>query len=242
MTQKTKEYANEYYEETEDISLHAVTGTTFGRPLDITYTTHNGTKTIRSVSAHSSLNFSDDLYVFYDEEKKYGFDIDSKKLYSVDQSRDTPLRTIADQTDIVAITRVKFPTRAPVVGAIQTDVQATIYYRSPRSNKMQSIEIKVSHNENDVKFEGKCTESGDWVEALCIHEREISKKHPKQHLGRVTRVEFPRGHRFTIDVEGISDERVTNIKEAIESSIKDEYYLPVDASVSVKHDSEMDWD
>jgi len=237
-----KEFAEEYYEETEEIELGEVTATTLRDPIDFTYKTYNGTKTVRSISAHSSLHFSDNLYVFYDSGTQYGFNIESKTLYSVDQSRETPIHTIASPDDILTVEQVSFPTRAPVVGAIQTDVPATIYYRSPRSDQMQSVEIEVSHNENDILFEGESTQNGDWIRALCIHERTIQKEHPQRHLGRVTRVEFPRGQSFTVNIEGIPDDNIAEIEDRLESTIEGTYPIPDDAAISVSHSRQLYWE
>ena len=238
----SKEFAAEYYEQTKEINLSEITATTLRDPIDFTYKTYNGTKTVRSISAHSSLHFSDELYVFHDNDTKYGFNIESKTLYSVDQSRETPIHTIASPDDILTVERISFPTRVPVVGAIQKNVPATIYYRSPRSDQMQSVEIEVSHNENDILFEGESTQNGDWVRALCIQERTIQKEHPQRHLGRVTRVEFPRGQAFTVKIEDISDDNIAEIEDRLESTIKGTYPIPSDANISVSHDRQIQWD
>jgi hypothetical protein len=238
----TKKFADEYHEQAEKISLSQITTTTLRNPIDFTYKTYNGTKTVRSISAHSSLNFSDELFVFYDNDTKYGFNVESKTLYTVDRSRETPIRKIASPDNILTVEQISFPTRAPVVGAIQTDVPATIYYRSPRSDQMQSIEIKVSHNENDILFEGESTQNGDWIRALCIHERTIRKEHPQRHLGRVTRVEFPRGQSFTVNIEGISDDNIAEIEDRLESTIDGTYPIPDDATISVSHSEQLYWE
>lgn len=238
----SKKFAAEYYEKTEEIELTEITATTLRDPIDFTYKTYNGRKTVRSISAYSSLHFSDELYVFHNNDTKYGFNIESKTLYSVDQSRETPIHTIASPDDILTVERVSFPTRAPVVGAIQTDVPATIYYRSPRSDQIQSVEIEVSHNENDILFEGESTQNGDWIRALCIHERMIRKEHPQQHLGRVTRVEFPRGQAFTVEIEGISDDNIAEIEDRLKSTIDGTYPIPDDAAISVSHSKQLYWE
>ena len=59
-------------------------------------------------------------------------------------------------------------------------------------------------------------------------------------LGKVTRVEFPRGHRFTVDIEGIGDKKAGERgEEAIARKVKKAFRYS--DSINVTHEGLIEW-
>lgn len=222
-----KKYAEEYHEETEEIDADEVTAHRLShKTTDITYVTGQGTtRTVRvygATPASSYNNVPEGFYgFFHNRDKKYAYSPEQDKLISI-PSRDKTI-TVAESGDIIRYEAVSYPERAPVDGAVQEDVEATVYYRSPRSDSIQSVTIRVDHMEGryPAMITGEEVDGDRLIEATLVHSRKIKTTVPENTLGRVARVEFPKGHQFTLTVEGLTDQKVTDSRvESAEQKLK----------------------
>lgn len=208
---REKDFASEYREETEELDPENISSVTLEHhTVDIHYHTRKGTKTVRCRGASGPASYNDipdGFYSFWVEGKKYAYNPEEKRLITVGSEQDT---TVAEGDDIYKIELVSFPNRAVVEGGIDDEVEATIYYRSPRSEEMQSVTVKVSYLEGQAaEITGKEVGTGRRIRARTRWERDIVSKHgtSERTLGKVTRVEFPKGHRFTVEIEGIDESK-----------------------------------
>jgi hypothetical protein len=233
-----KPYAEEY-EELDQSEFKAVN--VQHTAIDIEYHTRRGTKTVRSHGLNLPSDWNDipeGFGSFYHDGRKYAYSPEQRKLMTV--PRDGPNRTVAEGNDIYKVRAVTFGERAPVKGAIGTDREATIYYRSNRSDKMQTVTVWVKRlegNRSASKITGT-DENGRRIEALTRWERDISTYHTT--LGKVARVEFPRGQRFTVEVEGISQKQARDRFDRLEKYAS-KAFSDVD-SVDVVGVESMEWD
>lgn len=252
MTQNTpadikreKKFASKYREEKEERDPENITSVTLEHhTVDITYFTRHGTKTVRCRGAMGKASYNDipeGFYSFYHEGKQYAYNPEEKRLITVNKEQN---RTVAEGDEIYKFEMVHFPTRAPVKGAIDNDVEATVYYRSPRSDKMQSVTINVRFMEGQgVNISGKEIGTGRRIEATTQWERDIVSKHgtKERTLGKVTRVEFPRGHRFTVEIEGIGENKAGERgEEAIARKVKKAFRYS--DSIDVTHEGPIEWE
>lgn len=203
---------------------------TWGSAVDITYRSrfaNYGTKTVRSVGAIEATdrdNAPEGSVAFWDDGKKYAYHPEEQVLYSLEG--DSP-RRISEDGGIVRIEDVGFKQRVPLDGAVQEGVEAEVYYWSSRSGNLTSVTIAVDRCEentsNPWRLSGKdASDSTRRIEAEVRHEREITSKPfggNKQRLGRVARVEFPKGHRYTVDLNGLPDDKARDAVENIKSRL-----------------------
>jgi len=181
------------------------------------------------------------FYSFHHDGTKYAYNPTEKRLITIGDEQHT---TVAEGNDFYKFEKVDFPTRAVIKGAIEKDVQATIYYRSPRSDKMQLVTVNVQFMEGQAaQITGKEVGSGRRIEALTRWERDIVSKHGtnERTLGKVTRVEFPRGHQFTVEVEGIGESKAGETGEERIRKHVSKAFRHSD-SVNVTHDGTLVWD
>lgn len=240
-----KEYASKYRENSEERDPQSITPTTLKlHTLDITYTTPHGTKTVRSTNAIPKASYNDipdGFHSFHYDGQKYAYNPEKTQLISINTNQN---HTLATKDDIQRIEKIDFPTAVPVKGNIDTDVDATVYYRSPRSDTMQSVTITVQHMEGIADVIYGADNTGErQIEATTRWERDIKSRHrtEKRTLGKVTRVEFPRGHQFTVDLEGMDNATAENhAEEQIEKALRNVFQHT--DSVTVTHDGELNWD
>lgn len=236
-----KQFAKPYSEEKEQIDIDDLAiGNAQHSTLDITYQTRRGSKTVRSHCWSPAGDWNDipeGFASFYDGGRKYAYNPAERRLITV--PRNSPNRTLAQGDGIYKIEVVSFGERAPVVGAVGKDRPATIYYRSPRSDRMQQVTVRVKYLEGDrsaARITGK-DENGRRIDALTRWERDIESRHTT--LGKVARVEFPRGHRFTVSVEGIGDDKAKRGVERLEKYAGKAFKYA--DSVDAEHDGPMEW-
>jgi len=241
-----KKFASEYREEKEELDPENITSVTLEHhTLDITYFTRRGSKTIRSRNAMAPASYNDipdGFYSFHDDGRKYAYNSEEKRLITVNDDQN---RTVAEGDDLYKFEMVGYPTRAVVRGAIDTDVEATVYYRSPRSDEMQSVTINVGWMEGQAaQISGKEVGTGRRIEATTRWERDIVSKHgtKERSLGKVTRVEFPRGHRFSINIEGLSESKAGERGEKRIAKRVKKAFRSSDISIDVTHEGEIEWE
>lgn len=246
-----KKFAAEYEEDLEEIPLDSVTGSklTHGDTLDFTYRTSAGTRrTVRCYNGSPSASYNETpegFYSFHADGNEYAYSPDEQRLISI--NRNGTDVTVATSEDIVRVEAVTFGEAAPVVGAVEKDVGATVYYRSPRSDAMQSVTVTVEYlegREAASEFSGT-DDKGRRVEVRTRWERDIVARDRscERTLGRVARVEFPRGKRLTVDVEGVPGDKIEDRLEAIERVIEGRAFrTDNDVEVSAEIDGELEWD
>lgn len=103
-----------------------------------------------------------------------------------------------------------------------------------RPERNVNLEYDVLENRKIERFVGEMQRR---IEALTRWERDIESRHTT--LGKVARVEFPRGHRFTVAIEGISDDRAEQGIETLERYARKAFKYG--DSVEVEHDGPMEW-
>lgn len=234
-----------YRETTSEIELADVSAVTMQtNPLDWTYTTRHGTRTIRSRKCGSAGGISDDVpdeaVPFWHDGTKYAFHLEDRCLLSV--GRTTETRTVASRAEIRRVETVSYPTSAPVEGAVSDGVEATIYYRSPRSDAMQTVTVDVTLVEGrGGRLSGEDVDGDRRIEAETRWERKVTSKHgtTERPLGRTARVEFPRGQRFVVDVEGLGDRGVDRVREKLGRAAGS---AVAEGEVSVTHEGRLTWD
>jgi hypothetical protein len=224
-----KEYADPYEEEVEAIDLDALVGASaIRRTIDLTYRTNKGTrKTVRMIGASEPIDSTaerygiekDGLLDFYDDGDHLAYHPENRVLKSL--RKDGPNATLARDGRIIKADRVQYPDNAVIDGARQDGVEATVYYRSSRSEGVTSMDVEVTRDsDRDAVIRADRLSDGQGVEIHPRYDRKIEKRFPDQYLGRVCRIEYPRGHRFTVDVEGLADDRVDESTiESIESAL-----------------------
>lgn len=243
-----KEFAPEYREETEVIPPEKVSEVQLQHhTTDITYRTRKGTRTVRARGATTPSEYNEvpeGFLAFWDDGRRYAYNPAEMELITC--ARGGQHNTLATGDDLVRFEDVGFPGRVPIRGAVTDGVEATVYYRSNRSDKMQTVTVDVSMIEGQhrpYRFDGK-RDDGKRVEVVTVDERTVTVKHygktGELTLGRVARVEFPRGQRFTVDVEGITDERAEAAAERIKKYASSK--ITGADTVTVSHEGRMGWD
>lgn len=243
MSEEVKEFAGEYRETYEDVDLDHLRGSTMKyNAYDITYLTHSGKKTVRSIQAHESIaqrESLDGFAVFWADGKKYGFHLEEKRLITVNKKQN---HTVATRDDIVSVKKVNYPSPAPRKGSVETGVEATIYYRSPRSDKMQQVTVQVDSLEGHaVEVTGNEVGTTRRITALSKYERDIKSnvRGKERALGKVARIEFPRGHRFRVDVEGLSTNQLEGIEDQMKRALQSKLNNHVEIDVTLE--DTIDW-
>lgn len=249
------EFAPPYEEEYEELSREDVTKSTLKHnTVDMTYATRGGnTKTVRCVQPTEPYDdrdsdLPDGCITFFDPRTgdSYAFEIDALRLIS--RNTQGQNRTVATADDFQHFRKVVYPDPAPVEGAVEEGVEATIYYRSPKSDRMQTVMITVESVEGDHPYRISGSEVGGdrRIEALTIDEREATTGWNGISLGKVARVEFPKGHRFTVDLEGLTNEQAEDAAERIESLIEAKYNKynrgQEDIVATVTHEGQTNYD
>lgn len=248
---REKTFADEYNETLTEIPLQAITGTklTHSCNIDITYRTNANThRTIRCYHASEPASYNETpegFYSWYYDGTEYAYSPDDQRLITINRNGSNV--TVATSDDIVRVEEVEFGERAPVAGAVTSDVEVTIYYRSPRSDTMQSVTVDVGRLESrrSASEISGVDEDGRKIVAKTRWEREIvaGRGRRKRTLGRVARVEFPRGKRLTVDVENVQREKIEDRLESIEQVIAEKAFRHSDdVEVSVEIDGDLGWD
>lgn len=242
---REKKFASEYREKKEEVEAEQINSVALQHQVvDITYHTRRGTRTVRCQGAMEQASYNDipeGFYSFHYDDKKYAYSPEEKRLLTLNDNQN---RTVAEGDGFYKFDIVNFPTRAVVEGAADTDVEAKIYYRSPQSDEMQSVLINVSYMEGEAaQITGKEVGSGRRIEATTRWEREIVSKHgtSERTLGKVTRVEFPRGHTFSVDVEGLDDSKAGELGEERIKSRVQKAFRTSNVTVKVTHEGRMEW-
>jgi hypothetical protein len=247
-----KEYADPYEEEVEEMDLDDLVGGMIRHiTVDLTYRTNKATrKTVRMIGASEPADstaerfgIEDDGWLdFYDGDDHLAYHPEDRVLKSL--QRDGPSATLARDGRIIKAERVQYPENAVIDGARQDGVEATVYYRSSRSEGITSMDVEVTDDyDRDAMIRARRLSDGQRIEIRPRYDRKIEKRYPDQYLGRVCRIEYPRGHRFTVDVEGLADDRVDESTiESIESALsgKGSPFQYDDATVSVSHDGRLE--
>lgn len=222
-----RRFAKHYREETTDHSPADVSASMFATEtvVDFTYVTLQGSRrTIRAVNPTGPASYNDvpeGFFGFWVGGSRYAYNPDDQRIITI--SRDGQTRTVAESDQVRSITEIEYPTRAVVVGAIQEDVTVQVFYRSNQSGRIKSMEVEVEHIEGKYaigELTGHSVDLDARVEVRTKWEREIKTKGRRgRTLGRVVRVEFPRGHRFVVDVHGLKERDLEHAPERIRSAI-----------------------
>lgn len=121
---------------------------------------------------------------------------------------------VASGTDIMEGWKIEWPDGAPVCGDVCDDEDITVWYMTNRGN-LRSIEMHaefVEGGRDSVSVTGY--HDGDRVKFRSDGPRIIQND---RKMGHVARVEFPRGVRITVDVEGRRDIDPESIKRHLEN-------------------------
>lgn len=219
--------------------------------FEFDYTTsHGNRKTVRCLNGISSSDRDVDkgapaeAVTFHDGSTGYAVDLETRELYKYGD--DHTYRKIADTVDAY---HVELGESAPVVGAIQEGVDVTVHYRSNRSGNMKTITLEdVRVDWEGDRVTGYHSRRDRRVEVEAIYERSVTTKSVRggdREVGKVARIEFPSGHRFTVDIHGMTDDETGDYKgdtrktttEAIEEAIASKFS---DHEVDVTHDGRID--
>lgn len=250
-----KRFADPYEESYEDVPLDNLP--VRHKAVDLTYRTHKGTrKTVRSTymsepsdSDRKQHGFGEDepWWMFHGEgDGYYAYHTDERILKSLDTSilRDGQDVTLASGDDILSAKRVKYPEPAVIDGTRQDGVEATVYYRSPRSDSIVSVDVMIENDyDHDPEMQATRQSDGERLYVWPRYHRKLLKgsRSGGTFLGRVCRVEFPVGHRYTVDVRGLPDYKADEYIERIQKAV-DGAYRYDDVETEVTHDGRIDRD
>lgn len=242
-----KSFAAPYREDSEEVDPEKIGLTTLEyHTLDMTYRTTRGTKTVRSINATGQASYNDipeGFASFYHDGRKYAYNPEEQRLITV--NRNGQNKTVATAEDFVRFESVSYPEQAVVKGAVDDGVEATVYYRSPVSDRMQSVTIEVDWMEGQAhEINGTEVGSGRRIKAYRGYERDIVSQHgtTERHLGKVARIEFPRGHQFTVTVEGLKDSLGGEAGEERISKYVNKAFRRNGVRVDVEHDGRAEWE
>jgi hypothetical protein len=254
--QRNDDWAGDYEESYEPIDPSDMTVTSFRYgTYDIVYWNQGGKQTVRAPRATTPYRpeglpgepddgdgGTDECVTFFDGGRKFAYHPEQQRLYSM--AGDRPL-TLAEGDDIWRIKRVDYPPGAPVVGGAEEGVTATVWYKSERSGSRKSFEMDVSSTESECwRITGERVSDGARVEVVTRGERFVTAKHYGRTgdvvLGPTLRVEFPPGHRFTVDLVGLRDSRTEMAVEAIERALPGSTRLRHDdIDIDVQHEGRI---
>jgi hypothetical protein len=220
--------------------------------LEVRYQTHRGTlKTVRGTSPcePGTMEDHDETLgvVFRESGEKWAYNPETRTLKSVNYGGED--RTLADGDHVLSVTTVDFPRRVPVQGAPQENVTATVWYRSDQSENLVRMNVEVDRFEGsgkDVRVSGEDPRRDRRVEFYTGFDRRVeSRGRQTRRLGRVVRVEFPKGHRFTVDFENLPDDRAEKIRDQLERKAQSlanghSRGTNVQVEVSVDHEGRYD--
>ena len=247
--QSSKEFAPPYKEEKEPIGVDGLSKSSFEyNTYDITYKARTKTKTVRSHGGTGPASYNkvpEDFMSFYDDGQKYAYNIDDRILMRLNTNGQNA--TVATGDDIRKIERVSYGDSAVVKGAVSDDVIATIYYRSPRSDEMQTVDVNVEFLEGSASasnISGEAVNSDKRIEAMTQWERDIISKTGvnEMTLGKVCRVEFPRGQKFTVDVHGLDGDNIDRKLSDMERKINSAFRNTEIENIDITHEGELKWD
>lgn len=213
--------------------------------IDFEYVTRRGsTKTVRCLQGtstgdydHKNLPEGHTVATFWHDGEKHAYDVDTGTLYKAGGDRYT---TIAEAEDVTPHA-VGLPDVAPVEGAISEGVSVRVWYRSTRSGSMKEMRLDdVRVDWEGDRVNGYHARRDRRVEVEACFERKATTKGKRETvIGRVARIEFPRGHRFDVAVEGLSDEGVDDVRDLIDDAVSKR--LNDDFDVDVTHTGDYDW-
>lgn len=242
-----RRFAKRYREEETEVSPNEVSQRRFKKEIaiDISYETSQGTvRTVRARTPSSPTSYDDvseEFLIFWHDGERYAYNPEKRILKSINSGgRDV---TLAEGDSIRSLTEIQYPTRAVVVGAVQDGITARVFYRSNQSDQIKTMDVEIAESAGRLSA-GEITgmAGGRRVRMLTQWEREIETVGSQSHsLGRVVRVEFPRGHRYTINVHGLEDSQAEltedRIKRAVAKSVGTS-----DVEVEVEHNGRMPTD
>lgn len=241
----TPKHAPPYHEEhtEQDVSQISPDLLTVGS-FEITYRTGKGTT--KSIRFHSSREpITDDPFMDTEDldpsyrvfttlqNGTYAYNPETQTLVSMNS--ESPV-TVATGDEIESITRVQYPDGAPIVGAIESDVSATIHYRTAPDEDPISVTIYVTSIDWDgTRITGRDTQRERTITAVSTYERKIQSRtsNRTQTLGHVSRIEFPRGRTFTVELEGVTESGAGETAAEIETMLRKRFsddWMGVDVS------------
>jgi len=219
--------AREYEEtttryDTDDVETGALTGYNGYDALTVRYTSPNGEvcETRGGEPRTPGVMEDDDLTgVVFGHGKKY--------VYGPDEGlRTLPYngqgQTLGKPGQVHAIIGIDYPKPVPVDGAVQEGVVATIYYRSNRSGNVKTVDVDVEMIEGHAgkhQLAGREADGDRRFEALTAWDRTLATKYPNRTLGRVCRVEYPPGYEITITAENVTEDRIEDLVDRLDSTI-----------------------
>lgn len=216
--------------------------------IEFEYTTsHGNTKVVRALQATKASSFDarrfpDDVdledveaYTFHDGGDGYAY-TDDGRLWSY--GADHAYRPVGD---VDAVYRVDLPEAAPVTGAVQDGVEVTVWYRSKRSGNMKRMRLEdVSVDWEGDRVRGYHARRDRRVEAEAVFDRSVTTQGKREEeVGKCARIDFPAGHRYTVDAVGVTDDHAANVCDAIEEAVESRVG-GADVDVDVTHDGRID--
>jgi len=250
--ERTVEVATRYEESKTEIDPSELSiGIFTENAVEITYrTTGENQKTVRCDNpilptptndvpqGCVEFHYTDEKYVEY----HYRYDVTNQRLLAVGSYR---VQTIGYPDDILSIKLVEYPEPAPINGTVQTGVGATIYYHSPRTERIQELSLFVQTVSGEGEMVKGELEDGRNVVAHTTGERDILKdtEQGKKRIGKVAGIVFPLGHGYTVRIEGLTDRQATErverqIQTQIESALSGGY-TDADIEVEVEHSGRL---
>jgi len=241
--QRNDDYADPYEESYETIDGDLSTGALRHWTYDISYYSRfsGDPNTVRATNATPPMDsradkYPDDCVTFYYDDNQYAFVPGDRRLVSVGNDQNNV--TLAEGDEVFSIKRVDYPPGAPLIGAEQTGVVATVYYYSARTGDLTSMEMYVDREESDFwRLTGHRVDDDTTVEVITRSSRDVTARHYGSTgtitLGKTARVEFPQGHSYTVDVHGLPDDKAEKYVEHITTAVNGVYkYDEVDAKVT----------
>lgn len=249
-SERNDDYADPYEEEFEEVDPDDTSVGSFRHwTYDIVYrSSHSDVpQTVRAVNATEPIDSRADQYpdgcvTFHDDGEEYAYIPDERRLLSV--GHDQQNVTLAAGDDILRIEQVQYPPGAPLIGAEQTDVVATVHHRSDRTGSLTSFDMEVDREESSFwRLTGHRVSDDARVDVKTRKERDVIVKHYGRtgtlHLGKTARVEFPLGHSYSVDIHGLPDDKAGEYVERIEEAIESSYrYDEIEADVT--HDGRIE--
>jgi hypothetical protein len=144
---------------------------------------------------------------------------------------------VASGTDIMEGWEIEWPNPAPVCGDISEEEDITVWYVTNRGN-VRSLEMYAEYVEGDRSGVTVRGDDGDGTIEFRSNGARVIESDRK--MGHVARVEFPRGVRITVDVEGTRDVDAESIKQHLESYGPWDHHTSDPPDLTVRCD-DLDW-